>query len=94
MSESGRNRELELLTELCRELIKFRFQVGMSDARPAVFIRDASGGVSWIIALDESGEHFELHHRERRYLVTDTAGAGAAIAAEVWKHAGMSALRP
>jgi hypothetical protein len=93
MSGAGRNRELGWLTELCRELTKFGFQIGMSDARPAVFIRNASGGVSWVICLDESGEYFEWRDGEDSHLVTDPAGAAAAIAADVWKRAGLSGER-
>jgi hypothetical protein len=90
MNHIDHDRELGLLTELCRELCKFGFQVGMSDARPAVFIRDTSGGISWIVALDRSGERFEWRNGADVHPVADPVGAAGAIAAEVWKRAGLS----
>lgn len=83
-----------MLAALCRELIKYGFRVGMSDARPALFIRDSSGGVSWIIGLDASGERFEWRDGAHSHVVDDPAGAAASIAAEVWKQMGLSGRMP
>jgi hypothetical protein len=94
MGGSSVDRKLQLLAELCRELAKFGFRLGMSDARPALFIRDGSGRVSWIIGLDASGERFEWRDGAHSHLVDDPAGAAASIAAEVWKQAGLSGRLP
>ncbi|GAB3959615.1 hypothetical protein GCM10029978_007030 [Actinoallomurus acanthiterrae] len=79
-------REIRLLTDLVRELVGFGFQVGMSDAGPAVFIRSATGRLVVVIAV--SGDYFEWKSGDDSHLVTDPAGAAAAIAAHVWTRAG------
>ncbi|GAA4619982.1 hypothetical protein GCM10023196_002190 [Actinoallomurus vinaceus] len=87
-------REIRLLTDLVRELVGFGFQVGMSDAGPAVFIRSATGRLVVVIAV--SGDYFEWKSGDDGHLVTDPAGAAAAIAAQVWTRAGeaCAARRP
>lgn len=39
MGGFSRERELGVLVELCRELVRLGVKVGMSDARPAVTVR-------------------------------------------------------
>jgi hypothetical protein len=77
------NREIRLLGDLARELVKLGFQVGMSDARPAVFIRDDAERVALVISV--SGDYFEWREGDDSHLVTDLAGAVGAIAAEIWR---------
>ncbi|MCO6010300.1 hypothetical protein NE236_35580 [Actinoallomurus purpureus] len=87
-------REIRLLTDLVRELVGFGLQVGMSDAGPAAFIRSAAGRLVVVIAV--SGDYFEWKSGNDSHLVTDPAGAAAAIAAHVWTKAGeaRAARRP
>jgi hypothetical protein len=79
------NREIRLLSDLARELVKLGFQVGMSDARPAVFIGDDAGRVALVISV--SGDYFEWCSGADSHLVTDPVGAVGAIAAEIWRRA-------
>jgi hypothetical protein len=79
-------REIRLLADLVRELVGFGFQVGMSDAGPAAFIRSATGRLVVVIAV--TGDYFEWKSGNDSHLVTDPAGAAAAIAAHVWSRAG------
>jgi hypothetical protein len=80
------NREIRLLSDLVRELVKLGFQVGMSDARPAAFIRDGAGRVALVVSV--SGDYFEWRKGEDSHLVTDMVGAAGAIAAEMWARPG------
>jgi hypothetical protein len=79
-------REIRLLTGLVRELVGFGFQVGMSDAGPAVFIRSGTGRLVVVIAV--TGDYFEWNSGDDSHLATDPAGAAAAIAAHAWSRAG------
>jgi hypothetical protein len=76
------NREIRLLGDLVRELVRLGFQVGMSDARPAAFIGNGKGRVALVVSV--SGDYFEWRKGEDSHLVTDTVGAAGAIAAEMW----------
>jgi hypothetical protein len=81
-SSAVMNREIRLLSDLVRELVRLGFQVGMSDARPAAFIGDGAGRVVLVVSV--SGDYFEWRKGEDSHLVTDTVGAAGAIAAEMW----------
>lgn len=78
-------RELGLLGDLARVLAKLGFQVGMSDARPAVFVRDDAGRV--IVTVSVSGDYYEWRSGDDSHLVTDPVGAAGAIAAGIWRRA-------
>jgi hypothetical protein len=79
------NREIRLLSDLVRELVKLGFQVGMSDARPAAFIRNDAGRVALVVSV--SGDYFEWREGDDSHVVTDLVGAVGAIAAEMWRRA-------
>ncbi|GAB3989906.1 hypothetical protein GCM10029978_116310 [Actinoallomurus acanthiterrae] len=85
-SAEQHKRKIRLLTDLVRELVGFGFQVGMSDARPAAFIRSATGRPSVVIAV--TGDYFEWNSGTDSHVTTDPAGAAAAIAAHAWTLAG------
>lgn len=84
-SAANANRELRLLGDLVRELVKLRFQAGMSDARPAAYIRDDAGRLALVVSV--AGEHFEWRDAKHSHLVTDHVGAAGAIAAAMWRRA-------
>ncbi|GAA4628683.1 hypothetical protein GCM10023196_046070 [Actinoallomurus vinaceus] len=75
------NRNLGILVELCRELIKLGVNVGLSDARPALSVRgDLISKKVWI-EIDQSGESFVWRRNDQaRHSVGDPAGAAAKIA--------------
>lgn len=77
------NRDLTLLGDLVRELVKLGFQVGMSDARPAVFVRDDAGQLVLVVSVN--GDYFEWRDGEDSHLITDLVGATGAIAAAMWR---------
>lgn len=85
-SSATHGRQVRLLTDLVRELAGFGFRVTMSDAVPAVVIYSAD---RWrVLEVAVRGDYFEWRHGDDSHLVTDPAGAAAAMAAEVWKRAG------
>ncbi|GAA4640755.1 hypothetical protein GCM10023196_107490 [Actinoallomurus vinaceus] len=90
-SAEQHKREIRLLAGLVRELVGFGFQVGMSDAGPAAFIRSATGRLDVVISV--TGDYFDWNSGGDSHLVTDPAGAAAAIAAHVWTRAGALAVR-
>jgi hypothetical protein len=69
-----RDRELDLITGLCRELAKVGLTLGMSDAKPAVVIRSGVCSPLWV-TVDASGEFFEWEDAEHQHPVNDPAGA-------------------
>jgi hypothetical protein len=93
-SSATHGRAVRLLTDLVRELAVFGFQVTMSDAVPALVIYSANR--RRVLEVAVRGDYFEWHHGEDSHLVTDPAGAAAAMAAEAWKRAGeaWAARRP
>jgi hypothetical protein len=80
MAALHHNRELKLITDLCRPLARIGLNVGMSDARPAAMIR--TGSDLLCVTVDSSGEFFEWSEASR-HPATDPTGAAALIAAHV-----------
>jgi hypothetical protein len=78
MGALQQDRELELITGLCRRLARMDLNVGMSDAQPAVVIRIRNEPSLWI-TVDRSGEYFEWHEAQYQHSVTDSAGAAVVI---------------
>jgi hypothetical protein len=76
------NREIGLLGDLARVLAKLGLQVGMSDARPAVFLRDDAGRIAVVVSV--RGEFFQWCDGDDSHVVTDMVGATGVIAAEYW----------
>jgi hypothetical protein len=77
---SDRDQELAALTALCRELATHGLNVGMSDARPAVWVRAGRSGPRLWITVDAAGEVFESAEVEGRFPIGDSGGAATAIA--------------
>ncbi|HEY0541325.1 MAG TPA: hypothetical protein VGD53_23345 [Actinoallomurus sp.] len=78
MGALHQDRELGLITGLCRRLAMMSLNVGMSDAQPAAVIRTRNEPSLWI-TVDPSGEYFEWHEAQHQHPVTDFAGAAALI---------------
>lgn len=78
MAVFDHDRDLGALTRLCRSLAPLGLAVGMSDARPAVVIRERDQPPLWI-TVDASGEFFEWLEAEHRHPVSDPARAAALI---------------
>ena len=77
----GRDRELSVLAELCRELARFGLSVGLSDARPAVSVRTDLVNPRLWISVSAADEAFVWRRDdEDRHAVDDPAGAAAHIA--------------
>lgn len=74
--------EVRLLAALCRELAKHGFDVGMSDAKPALFVRHRRAAPRLWILVDACAGFFEWGCG-RRHAVTDPAGTAAQIASDV-----------
>jgi hypothetical protein len=75
------NRNLDILVEVCRELIKIGVNVGLSDARPALFVRGGLASKKVWIEIDRSGESFVWRWDDQAHHSTgDPAGAAAKIA--------------
>jgi hypothetical protein len=85
-SSASHGRAVRLLTDLVRELANFGLQVTMSDAVPAVVVYSVDR--RRVLEVAVRGDYFEWRHGDDSHLVTDPAGAAAAMAAEVWKRAG------
>lgn len=62
-----RHRDLEALTLLCRELAALGLDIGMTDARPAIWVPAGRSGPRWWISVDTSGEVFECRESDTRY---------------------------
>jgi hypothetical protein len=75
----GRSHELDLITVLCRELVKLGLGVGLSDARPAVVIRTGPGNPALLVTVDATGEFFEWHDAQERHPVADLGGTAARV---------------
>jgi hypothetical protein len=75
------DRELALVADLCRELVKLGLQVGLSDARPAVIVRSHPHPL-WV-TVDDSGRFFEWTDVPIQHPVTDLPGAAALIHSHV-----------
>ena len=73
--------EVRLLAALCRELARQGFDVGMSDAKPALSVRLNPTEPRLWISVDVRDGFFEWCRR--RHAVTDLAGAAKLIAADV-----------
>ncbi|GLY74394.1 hypothetical protein Airi01_026610 [Actinoallomurus iriomotensis] len=78
MNIGYQDRELELITHLCRRLAALGLSVGMSDARPAAVIRTRNEP-TLTITVDASGDCFEWSEGAHRHPVADPSGAAAAI---------------
>ena len=80
-SAFGVNRDLDVLTELCRELAKRGLKVGMSDARPAVSARGELTSRKLWISVSSSGDAFMWRRDDDvRHTTDDPAGAASQIA--------------
>jgi hypothetical protein len=77
-----RHRDLEALTALCRELAKFGFDIGMSDARPGIWIRVERSDPRWWITVDSSGEVFECRDAADSRLPAEDPARAATLIAE------------
>jgi hypothetical protein len=82
MGALHQDRELELITELCRRLAELGLNVGMTDARPTVVIRTRDES-PLLITVDPSGQFFKWSEPERQHPVTDPSGAAALISDHV-----------
>ena len=71
------DQELELVTDLCRELARLGLQVCLSDARPRVMVPSHSAPL-WI-TVDTSGRFFESADVTIRHPATDRTGAAVLI---------------
>ena len=81
MGGFSRERELGVLVELCRELVRLGVKVGMSDARPAVSIRGGLADRKIWIQVDASRNAFVWRRDDHeRHTVEDPAGAAARLA--------------
>jgi hypothetical protein len=74
--------EVRLLAALCRELAKRGLDVGMSDAKPALSVRQRHAAPRLWILVDAYAGFFEWGCG-RRHAVTDPAGTAAEIALDV-----------
>jgi hypothetical protein len=73
--------KLLLLVELCRELAKLGIGVGLSDARPALSVRNGPTDRKVWISVDDSGESYVWRRDDHEHhAVDDPAGAAARIA--------------
>lgn len=88
-------RDLERLTELCRELAKFGVQVGLSDARPAMSVRrDLTDRRVWV-EVDASGGSFVWRRDDlARHPADDPAGAAARLTGHLKNRDAESGHRP
>jgi hypothetical protein len=74
-------RDLNRLTELCRELAKFGVQVGLSDARPALSVRrDLADRRVWVEVDVADGSFVWRRDDLARHPADDPAGAAACLA--------------
>jgi hypothetical protein len=81
MDGFSRERELGVLMELCRELVRLGVPVGMSDARPAVSVPGGLADRRIWIEVDASRNSFVWRGDDHeRHTVEDPAGAAARLA--------------
>jgi hypothetical protein len=78
-----RHRDLEALTVLCRELAALGLDIGITDARPAIWVRADRSAPRWWISVDTSGEVFECRESNTRFPAEDPARAAALIAEQL-----------
>jgi hypothetical protein len=75
--------ELRLLATLCRELASLGLDVGMSDAKPALSVRQGRANPRLWISVDVADGFYVWHGAGRRsHPVTDPAGAAKLIASD------------
>jgi hypothetical protein len=79
-------RKVRLLTDLVRELAGYRFGVTLGDAAPAALIYSAPGQAALEVTVRD--ERFIWRGGDHSHPAGDPAGAAAAMAAQIWKHAG------
>lgn len=80
MDELNRERELQALMELARELARLGMNVGMSDARPAVSVRDNLVRPRPWVQVDASRRSFVWRRDEHEHhTIEDPAGAAARL---------------
>ncbi|WP_329248924.1 hypothetical protein OG417_02215 [Actinoallomurus sp. NBC_01490] len=73
-----------MLAALCRELALLGLDVGMSDAKPAVSVRQSRRNPRLWISIDVRDGFFKWCPRDgRRHAADDPAGAARRIATEV-----------
>jgi hypothetical protein len=89
------SRKLILLVELCRELAKLGIGVGLSDARPALSVRNGPAARKVWITVDDSCASFVWRRDDHaHHAVDDPAGAAARIAAYLKKRDDDPGTRP
>ena len=77
-----RDRKLGVLIELCRELAGMGLSIGLSDARPALSVRNGLTARKLWISVDGSRASFVWRRDDQdHHSVDDPAGAAARIAA-------------
>jgi hypothetical protein len=73
-------RDLEALSLLCRELARLGMTFGISDARPAVWVRSSLTDSKVWISVNPSGQLFTWRRDDvDRHPVEDPAGAAAQL---------------
>lgn len=77
-----RERELRLLADLCRELVKLGIAATLSDARPAVRVRVGGNWAGLSVLMDSDADMFTWGE-DQTHAISDRAGAAVAIAAYV-----------
>jgi hypothetical protein len=91
--EIGRDGELRLLAELCRELARLGWGVGVRDALPALAVPTGTPNSSLYVFVSASGEFYQWNETNHRHPVSDVPGAAAAIASFVQGRNGASKER-
>jgi hypothetical protein len=82
MDLNRKTEEITALVELCRALATFDLSVGMSDARPAISVRNGLTGRKLWISIDSTRESFVWRREDHdHHSVNDPAGAAERIAA-------------
>ena len=75
------NEEIGLLAILCRELAGLGLNVGMSDAKPALSVRQGRRDSRLWVSVSPTGEFFEwCRDSGDRHAAADPAGAALRIA--------------
>ncbi|MCO5972894.1 hypothetical protein [Actinoallomurus soli] len=81
MAGSNREQALETLVELCRHLVRLGLKPGLSDARPAVSLRDDLTQQKIWVEIDASRGSFVWRRDDYEdHTVNDPAGAAARLA--------------
>jgi hypothetical protein len=89
VAEFDRDQELESLCLLAVELVKLSFQVGLSDAGPALILRGDTGRITTVVTAD--ADRYQWRRGQDTHDVSDPVGAAGAIASTVWTHGADSA---